>query len=613
MTAIHVQPVQDEPLVTYHPERASWFAPRSSPSLKFRPSRSGGQPERAARKWSPTLRRARPLGVPPHGGLPRCSGAPGDRRRLDRRDAFGDGRAISERHETASTSLVNGALSASARVVATAAKATRGATEATGKIIDEARERFQKEVGSGVADAMESVAHGTGPVARPRRGQGDGRNQGHRRKGDHREPRRLAAQPRATLTEVSKTLDVNNPASPLGALERRLAEQQQAAHGAHVEARHRPSDGRGSSVGGDRGGCCRVARVNSPAKGRLIPRGDRRRARNRRASIGAAYLDTADSVGRIKSCKKGDGILDKQLPDRDGRRDCPSGGRGDGPRSSPQLARVSRNSAAQPGGSGFPRSCAVGRLGAGGGADARGRPSAPASCSPSTQDRTTPHSSGLRSSCFWSRRSVGSQTTEQADVLSLADSRLEEARRRLVQMGDIIKTAVAVRNGWAQVVTGLEALHQGLLLDDRPGALSASGPHSWRPVAHQSARAVGGRHRPGPRQRSGQSPGYGSTDARSLCGIGLKRATRCTFPLWFEVRTESFAMAGSQSEVAKVLILFAPYAESGPKRGPARPTLVARNPPGGSCHERPAAVTVWSRDARSDPLADTAAHRRPET
>lgn len=53
---------------------------------------------------------------------------------------------------------------------------------------------------------------------------------------------------------------------------------------------------------------------------------------------------------------------------------------------------------------------------------------------------------------------------DRAGDLGLADAKLEEARRRLVDMQNILKTALAVRNGAGKVVTGLEALHGSLAL-----------------------------------------------------------------------------------------------------------------------------------------------------
>lgn len=54
---------------------------------------------------------------------------------------------------------------------------------------------------------------------------------------------------------------------------------------------------------------------------------------------------------------------------------------------------------------------------------------------------------------------------DRAGDLGVVDSKLDEARRRLIiELGDIIKTAVAARNGVGKVVTGLESLQGTLTL-----------------------------------------------------------------------------------------------------------------------------------------------------
>ncbi len=414
MTAIHVQPVQDEPLVTYHPGeglvvRSAVVAEPEvqTESLRWTTGVRGEEVEpdaAAGADLSEFHRMAVCLGA-------RVLQATGDDSTAV--TLSGTVSHLAEQAQTASTSLVNGALSASAQVVATAAKATREATEATGKIIDEARERFQKEVGSGVADAMESVRTELDRLLGPEGGKamvaikdivGKAITENH------------AAWQRsltATLTEVSKTLDVNNPASPLGALERRLAEQQERQHtelASKLDTVHQMVVGAASAA--TTAAAVAAARVNSPAKGRPYQEAIGAALETVAAGIGAAYLDTADSVGRIKSCKKGDGILDKQLPDRDdaiARVVVEATAQGHR-RSWPEyLETAQRNREAQASLGLVPSSDLV----PGGGRRSRSSVRT-SSCSPSTQSRTTPHSSGLRSSCFWSRRSVGSQTTERA-------------------------------------------------------------------------------------------------------------------------------------------------------------------------------------------------------
>jgi hypothetical protein len=67
---------------------------------------------------------------------------------------------------------------------------------------------------------------------------------------------------------------------------------------------------------------------------------------------------------------------------------------------------------------------------------------------------------------------------DRAGDLGLVDARLDEARRRLLEMGEIIKSAVTVRNGAGKVVSSLETLHTslGLVIEQARAALRGPTP-----------------------------------------------------------------------------------------------------------------------------------------
>jgi hypothetical protein len=368
---------------------------------------------------------------------------------------------LAEKAEAAGTNLVDGAMRATTRVVEVTTKATKEATEATAQIIESARERFHQDLTTGLSETMDSVqrdldrllAGSDGAVVGAIK-EVIGRAMGDAQVGWHRSLT-------ATLSEVGKTLDVNNPASPLGALERRMVEQQQRQHTELTsKLDHVQELVGGAAAAAATAAAVAAVRSTSPAKGRPYQESVGAFLEAIATGMACSYADTSDTVGHVKACKKGDGILEGLGVDPGGQAprvvvELTTQGH---PRNWPQYLEIAeRNRGAQ---------ASLGLVPArdlvpGGELVAVIGPNRMVLTFNPDEDDTGLLRATLQLLLVQAQRRLAE---DRAGDLGLVDTKLEEARRRLVEMGEIIKTAVAVRNGAGKVVTGLESLQGPLVL-----------------------------------------------------------------------------------------------------------------------------------------------------
>lgn len=368
---------------------------------------------------------------------------------------------LAERAEAAGANLVEGALRASTQVVEVAAKASKEATEATGKIIETARERFQKEVGTSVAATMQSVqreldrlfgAEDSAAVLAIKdvigRAMTDAQVAWH-------------GSLTTTLTELGKAIDVNNPTSPLGALERRMIEQQQRQHAELTSKLDHVQELVGiASSAASTAAAVAAAHAASPAKGRPFQAAVGMALETVAAGMAASYTDTADTVGNLKACKKGDGVIEAAPAAPGGPRprvlvELTTQGH---PRHWQQYLEVAeRNRGAHASLGVVPTRDLV----PGGDVLAVVGQSRIVLAFDPEQDDPGLLRAAVQLLVVQAQRKLAE---DRAGDLGIVDSRLDEACRRLVEMSAIIKTAATARDAAGKVVSGLEGLHASLAL-----------------------------------------------------------------------------------------------------------------------------------------------------
>lgn len=368
---------------------------------------------------------------------------------------------LAERAETAGTSLVEDAVRATTRVVDLTTKATKEVTEETAKIIESARERFHQDLTTGLSETMEGLQQDLDRLLAGSDGavigaikDVIGRAMTDAQVAWHRSLT-------TTLSEVGKTLDVNNPSSPLGALERRMVDQQRRHH-AELTSKldHVQELVGGAAAAATTAAAVAAAQAASPAKGK--PYQERVGACLEAIAVGMAcsYTDTSATVGRVKACKKGDGIIEAAAVEPSGPAplvviELTTQGH---PRNWQQYLEVAeRNRGAQASLGIVPTR----ELTPGNELVAVISPSRMVVAFDPDGDDPGLLRATIQLLVVQAQRRL---TDDRAGDLRLVDSRLEDARHRLVEMGEIIKTAVAVRNGAGKVVTGLEGLQGSLLL-----------------------------------------------------------------------------------------------------------------------------------------------------
>lgn len=366
---------------------------------------------------------------------------------------------LAERAEAASAALAADVSRASSAAAETAATATRTAAAETTKALAEARKQaaedlagaakaatssVESELGRLLAGADAPLARTVSELVRKQMEESDARLQ--RALGD-------------VVHRAIAAWDADNPASPVAALERRLAERQERQHVSIVSGIEAVRTGIAAvAVSASSQAAVAAAVAASPAKGRTFEEQVGTALEGIAASLGGTYTATGDAVGAIRACKKGDGIID--LPD--------AGGDGSmkivvemtttgAPRKwGPYLDDAMKNRGCDAALGVVPTSDLVP-----GGAEVA--PAGPGRLIMAFD----PESGGLSvmsAACTLlvlhaqleaARRRSGS---DHADV----DARLADAERQLASLADTLKVATGVRSGAAKVVAGIESCHEGL-------------------------------------------------------------------------------------------------------------------------------------------------------
>lgn len=384
---------------------------------------------------------------------------------------------LAEQAEAASANLVDEAMRASTQIIDVTAKATKEATEASAKIIDAACDRFHQDLGATandtmqtVQDALEHLLGGEGGAAVTAMKEVIARAMGEAQIAWHRSLT-------TTLTEVSRTLDVSNPASPLCALERRMLDQQGRQHTELTAKLDQVQEMVGSAASAaTTAAAVAAAQQSSPAKGRPYQETVGAVLEGIAAGLGASYSDTADTVGLIRSSKKGDAVMETTPADAGASAprvviEFTTQGH---PRNwSQYLDSAERNRGAQaslgivPSRSQVPGGDILAVVGA----------NRFVLAFDPDQDEPGLLRAAMQLLCVQAQRRLAEARTGD---LGLVDAKLDDARRGLLEMQQIIKTAVMVRNGAGKVVSGLENLHSSLTLtiDQARAALNGSRPAS---------------------------------------------------------------------------------------------------------------------------------------
>lgn len=261
-----------------------------------------------------------------------------------------------------------------------------------------------------------------------------------------------------TLGSVTATLDVGNPASPFAKLESRIGERQDRQHGElTAQFREVREAVTAATTAATAATAVAAARALSPAKGRPFEEAVGSLIEQIAVGMGGAYTATGETVGALRGCKKGDGVIELPSPDGVGsvRIAVEMTTTGASRRWAGYLQEAERNREAHASIGIVPSSDLV----PGGGVLA-----------PVGQHRLViavtedDDPALLRAACVLlalrAQRDLVSERS-RAD-LTVVDNRLAEAQALLGALTEVLKTATGVKAGAAKVVLGLEGLHETL-------------------------------------------------------------------------------------------------------------------------------------------------------
>ncbi len=366
--------------------------------------------------------------------------------------------ALAQRAETASVGLVETAERASAKAIEISTAATNRAQTAASQIVTEAMRRFETESArtldarvTAVSEQLDlMLATEKGPVVGLMK---DVVNQA--MSGAQETWHRLLTE---TLTRVSQSLDATDPQTPFGQLTRQLKDDQQRQS---QDLAHR-IDGLQELVVStvrEANTTAAIAAVQaaSPAKGKPYEEAVGATVEAIACGLGASYTDTSDTVGELRGCKKGDGVIELLPLDCTGSAArvaieyTTSGAARNWPR---YLEEAERNRGAQasigivPARELVPGRELVAVLSSGRAVVAHNPDGDPAVL------RAT-----IQLLLVQAQRRLAAARGGDLDV---ADRKIAEARQHLVAMQEVLKAALGVRAGASKVVTGLEGLHATL-------------------------------------------------------------------------------------------------------------------------------------------------------
>ncbi len=261
-----------------------------------------------------------------------------------------------------------------------------------------------------------------------------------------------------TLGTVAATLDVGNPASPLAKLEVRLGERQDRQHGElKAQVKEVIEAVTAASTAAQTAAAVAAVHALSPSKGRPFEENVGTTLEAIATGMGGQYTATGDTTGSIRSCRKGDGVI--ELPSLDGlgmvRVVVEMTTTGASRKWSTYLGEAERNREAHASIGIVPSTDLVpggGLIGTVGGTRlvvAYGDDGDPAL---------------LRAACvLLALRAQRELINERGGAdLAVADARLSEAQALLVTLTEIVKAAVGVKTGAGKVVLGLEGLQESM-------------------------------------------------------------------------------------------------------------------------------------------------------
>lgn len=361
---------------------------------------------------------------------------------------------IANRAQAAADSLINDAQRATT-------KAAQDITEATTKLVDEVSERFDKKLGDGINEALGRLTSDVMRLVGPEGGalvvavhdivtklMGDTQATFHKSL-------------TTTLTEVVRNFDVKNPSSPLGSLERRLLEEQARNRTDLIREIDKLSEiVQGMANAARTTAAVTNAHLKSPAKGRSYEEAVGTTLESIAAGMGAAYIDTSNTIGAVKSCKKGDGVLEKTLihrPEVSARvvvevtteyqhRNWPQ-----------YLEQAQKNRAGKAALGLVPRP----ELVPGGDLLRLIRPHQIVLAFDPEHDNPSLLRVTVQLLVLMAEYQLSENGSGDHKAVGVC---LDEARQCLVHLADTIKTAVSLKNGATKVVTSLEAIYESLTL-----------------------------------------------------------------------------------------------------------------------------------------------------
>lgn len=360
---------------------------------------------------------------------------------------------LADRAEAATASLVADTTRASSEVVNATVEAAKKITVEATAAIDEARKRLEAELNAmvdrgtnSVATQLDALLGVASPVAATINDIVK-ETLANAHVGWH-------AMLTQTLSEVTTSLDTDSPGSPLNVLERRLREQQSEQHRQLTDRLDRMQDAVSAATNAAvTAAAVAAAEAASPAKGKPFEAAVGAVVERIAVGIGAAYGDTSDSVGAIRNCKKGDGLIEVSFPHPGGeparialeytttaaKRNWNS-----------YLEEAEKNRAAQaslgvvPTSEFVPGGELVALL-----SDSR----IVVAFDPDRDDEAL-----LRAVVqLLAAQAVRRMCEGRSGDLGVVDTKLTQARHGLIAMQELVKTATAVRNGATKVVAGLEA------------------------------------------------------------------------------------------------------------------------------------------------------------
>jgi hypothetical protein len=364
---------------------------------------------------------------------------------------------MSDRAHEASAALTADVTRATAEATEAAARATREAVRVTAETLTAARQQVAADmaatVGAATARVREEVERLLGddtPVARNVRDLVSSQMAD----SSARMQRTFAE----TLGAVSSILDVGNPTSPLARLEHRLAERQDRQH-AEVTARIDQVRETVSAATAAAQTAVAVAAVqaSSPAKGRPFEESVGAALEEIAAGLGGSYEATGDTVGALRACRKGDGVL--ELPSLDG-----AGGvriaiemttTGAARKWGPYLDEAERNREADASIGVVPSANLV-----------PGR-AAIAAVAPNrvvvAHDAEGGHALLRAAAVLLSLRVQRDAVRDHQGLdLTAVDARIADAEQLLGALSEVLKAAAGVKAGAAKVMAGLEGTHEAL-------------------------------------------------------------------------------------------------------------------------------------------------------